>query len=156
MQLIDWTNDTVLRQYGRRMNERREVRISNPDALSKPVGYSHVAEVTGGKLVYIAGQVPIDRDGQPVGGGDFGSQVQQVFENLREALRSAGGSFDDVVKLNIYCVATVDRSQLPALRQTRDRYVNTQAPPVSTLVFVSGLVKPEWLIEIEAVAVVGR
>jgi len=89
-----------------------------------------------------------------VGDDDFRGQVQQVFANLDEAVKSVGGSFHDVVKLNCYCVDSVDRSQLPALRETRDQYVNTQSPPASTLVFVSGLVQPEWLIEIEAIAVI--
>src|SRR5215470_9469850 len=59
-------------------------RIFNPDTMAKPAaGYSHVAEVTDGKLVYIAGQVAIDRAGNPVGKDDFRAQVQQVFENLK-------------------------------------------------------------------------
>lgn len=136
------------------MNEKLGFRLSNPETLSKPNGYSHVAEVTSGKIVYIAGQVALDREGRLAGGGDFQSQVRQVFENLSEAVKSAGGSFSDVIKFNIYCVDRVDRSQLPVVRQVRDQYVNTNAPPVSTLVFVRDLVSPDWLIEIEAVAVV--
>jgi len=76
-----------------------------------------------------------------------------VFANLNEALKSAGGTFADVVKLNYYCVDRVDRAQLPALREIRDQFVNIQTPPASTFVFVRDLVRPEWLIEIEAVAV---
>jgi enamine deaminase RidA (YjgF/YER057c/UK114 family) len=117
------------------------------------MGYSHVAEVANGKIVYIAGQVALDREGQPVAQGDFRGQVRQVFANLNEAVKSAGGSFADVIKLNYYCVDRVDRSLLTALREERDQYVNTQTPPVSTLVFVRDLVGPEWLIEVEAVAV---
>jgi 2-iminobutanoate/2-iminopropanoate deaminase len=127
--------------------------IHNPPALSAPVGYSHVAEVTGGKLVYIAGQVPLGSDGQMVGKDDFAAQVRQVFSNLNDALASAGCTFAEVVKLNYYCVSHVDRRLMPVVRETRDRYVNTQAPPASTFVFVAGLVRPEWLIEIEAIAV---
>jgi len=117
------------------------------------MGYSHVAEINSGKLVYIAGQIALDREGQLVGKDDFAAQVRQVFTNLGAALESAGGSFADVVKLNCYCVARVDRSQIPVVREIRDQFVNTKAPPVSTFVFVSDLVRPEWLIEIEAVAV---
>ena len=136
------------------MSERRGVRLSSPATLHKPNGYSHVAEVTSGKIVYIAGQVALDREGQQVAAPDFRGQVRQAFANLNEAVKSAGGSFANVIKLNYYCVDRVDRSQLPALREVRDQFVDTQAPPVSTLVFVSDLVRPEWLIEIEAVAVV--
>src|SRR6266478_3877636 len=136
------------------VQKKREVRIHSPTTLSKPTGYSHVAEVTSGKIVYIAGQVALDKAGQLVGKDDFAAQVRQVFENLNEALKAAGGSFADVIKLNYYCVA--DRSQLPVVRETRDQFVNTQAPPASTFVFVRDLVRPEWLIEIEAVAVIGN
>ena len=132
----------------------KETRLSNPAAMHKPNGYSHVAEILNGKMVYIAGQVALNKDGQLAGKDDFGAQVQQVFANLSEALKSAGGSFADVVKMNYFCVERVDKSELALLRSTRDRYVNTQAPPVSTLVFVSSLVNPDWLIEVEAVAVV--
>ena len=159
MQCIDWTNKAggpkerlAEEQEGKPMNGKRAVRLSSPATLAKPNGYSHVAEVTGGKMVYVAAQVALDGEGKSVAEGDFQGQVGQVFANLNEALKAAGGSFADVIKLTCYCVDRVDRNQLPALREVRDRYVNTQAPPVSTLVFVSGLVRPEWLVEIEAVA----
>lgn len=139
------------------MSNKREVRLSSPTTLHKPNGYSHVAEVTSGKIVYIAGQVAIDKAGQPVGTDDFAAQVRQVFTNVDEAIKSAGGSFADVIKLNCYCVNRadhVDQSQMAVFRETRDKYVKTQVPPVSTFVFVSSLVRPEWLIEVEAVAVI--
>ena len=134
--------------------QSKVARIFNPPALAKPTGYSHVAEVTNAKMIYIAGQVAQDRDGNLVGKDDFSAQVTQIFANLDAALKAAGATFADVVKLNIYCVDRVDRAQVPTLRQIRDRYVNTQAPPTSTFVFVQGLVRPEWLVEIEAVAAV--
>jgi enamine deaminase RidA (YjgF/YER057c/UK114 family) len=131
-------------------------RIFNPDTISKPAGYSHVAEVNDGKIVYIAGQVALDRSGNLVGKDDFSAQVGQVFENLKAAVEAAGGDFKSVVKLNYYLAETVDAGQLPALREVRDKYVNTTNPPVSTLVFVKRLVRPEWLVEIEAVAVIKK
>jgi enamine deaminase RidA (YjgF/YER057c/UK114 family) len=133
--------------------DTRSIRLHNVPSLSAPTGYSHVAETSGGKIVYLAGQVPLGKDGQVTGKDDFAAQVRQVFSNLNEALSSAGCTFADVVKLNYYCVNQVDRSLMSVVRETRDRYVNTQAPPASTFVFVAGLVRPEWLIEIEAVAV---
>ena len=132
-------------------------RIFNPETLAKPTaGYSHVAEVTGGKLVYIAGQVAMDRSGNLVGKDDFRVQVQQVFENLKAAVEASGGSFHDVIKLNYYCAESVDPALVPAVREIRDRYVNTANPPVSTFVVVKRLVRPEWLIEVDAVAVVKK
>src|ERR1041384_2695693 len=101
MTTIDWTNDAPMR-HDRCMNASRSIRIHNPEALHAPTGYSHVAEVRGGTLVYVAGQVGFDREGKLA--GDFAAQVEQVFSNLSAALKAAGGSFADVVKLNCYCV----------------------------------------------------
>ena len=133
------------------------VRIFNPDALAKPtVGYSQVAEVTGGKVVYIAGQISQDKNGNLVGKDDFRAQVTQVFDNLKAAVEAAGGTFHDVVKLNYYCAESVDPSQIPVVREVRDKYINTANPPTSTFVVVKRLVRPEWMIEVEAVAVVQK
>src|SRR5262245_5162286 len=115
-----------------------------------PNGYSNVVEARGGRTLYIAGQLALDGDGKLVGPGDFGAQVKQVFENLKARLEEAGASFNDVVKLNYYLT---DASDLQALRDTRNNYINTENPPASTLVAVKQLVREEYLIEIEAVAV---
>ncbi len=116
-----------------------------------PAGYSHVVEVRGGRTLYIAGQLALDKDGKLVGAGDFRAQVKQVFENLKTRLAEGGASFNDVVKLNYYLT---DASDLQALRETRNSYINTEAPPASTLVVVKQLVRAEYLLEIEAIAVV--
>ena len=93
------------------------------------VGYSQVAEVTGGKLnPNIAGQVPHDTNDKLVGEGDFEAQVEQVFKNVDAAVRAAGGTFKDVVKINNYCVAAVTNEQRAAFAKVRDRYVNTANP----------------------------
>jgi enamine deaminase RidA (YjgF/YER057c/UK114 family) len=132
-------------------------RILNPDTMAKPIaGYSHVAEVTDGKIVYIAGQVAIDRAGNLVGKDDFRAQVQQVFENLKAAVEAAGGDAHSIIKLNYYCAESVDPAQVPIVREIRDKYVNTANPPTSTFVVVKRLVRPEWLIEVDAVAVVKK
>lgn len=128
-------------------------RLYDPDQLPPSIGFSQIAEVTRGKLLYIAGQVPRNAAGELVGKGDYRAQIEQVFANLDTAVRAAGGTFADVVKLNYYAVASVDPAQQRAVAEVRDRYMNTQSPPVSTFVFVSRLVHPDWLIEIEAVAV---
>src|SRR6202022_3578243 len=102
--------------------------------------------------VYLSGQVPSDASGNVVGEGDFEAQAEQVFRNLKIAIEAAGGTMADIVKLNIYLVAEVDQAEVPTLRAIRTRYVNVEAPPASTLVVVSRLAQPGWLIEIEAVA----
>jgi enamine deaminase RidA (YjgF/YER057c/UK114 family) len=124
-------------------------RFINPSTLATPPGYTHVVEIARGRTVFIAGQVALDRAGQLVGRQDFRAQAQQVFENLKAAFAAVGTDFTDVIKLNIY---VVDISQLPILREVRDRYVNTINPPASTLVEVRRLAREEFLLEIEAVA----
>lgn len=131
------------------------VRFSNPSTMAKPLStYSQIVEVTGGKTVYIAGQVAVDPTGKLVGASDFKAQVEQVFKNIKAAVESAGGDMSSVVKTNYYCAEAVDPSQLSALREVRDKYINTSAPPTSTFVVVKRLARPEYLIEVEAVAVV--
>ncbi len=125
------------------------IRFINPSTLAIPPGYTHVVEITHGRTIFIAGQVALDQAGQIVGHHDFRAQTQQVFENLKAALAAVGADFTRVVKLNMY---VVDISQLPILREVRDRYVNTHHPPASTLVEVRRLAREEFLIEVEAVA----
>lgn len=125
----------------------------NPAALARPPGYTHVVEATvPGRTVYIAGQVGIAADGKLAGQpGDFRARARQTFENLRAALAAVGAGFDSLAKLNIYL--TDCASQLPVYREVRDEYVNTAAPPASTLVQVSKLALNALLIEVEAIAV---
>ena len=131
--------------------------LFNPETMFIPTaGYSQVAEIRSGKLVYIAGQVPFDQSGNLVGQEDFLAQAEQVFRNLKSAVEAAGGRFTDIVKLNYFCVEAVDPSLIPQILKVRDQFVDIKNPPVSTFVVVERLVRPEWLIEIEAVAVVNR
>jgi reactive intermediate/imine deaminase len=106
---------------------------------------------TGGRTVYISGQVALDSTGNIVGKDDFRAQAKQVFENLKNALEAAGATFKDVVKLNYY---VIDMKQIQTLRDVRNGYINTEAPPASTLVEVRRLAREEFLIEVEAIAVV--
>jgi enamine deaminase RidA (YjgF/YER057c/UK114 family)/quinol monooxygenase YgiN len=129
------------------------LRLFDPVGLPPSNGFSQVAEVQPGKLLYLSGQVPRNAAGELIGAGDFRAQLEQVFKNIGIALSGAGATFADVVKLNYYCVDTVEPAQQRAIVEVRDRFVNTQLPPASTFVFVSRLVRPDWLIEIEAVAV---
>jgi enamine deaminase RidA (YjgF/YER057c/UK114 family) len=136
------------------MSSVARFRLFNPKGMPGTMGYSHVAEITSGKIVYVSGQVSRDEWDALVGEEDFSAQVERVFQNLKMAVEAAGGSFSNVVKLNYYCVQSVEPSQMPAVREIRDRFVNTENPPTSTFVFVSRLVRPEFLIEIEALAVI--
>jgi enamine deaminase RidA (YjgF/YER057c/UK114 family) len=136
-------------------NSNSNVHFSNPSTMAKPVStYSQVVEVTGGKLVFIAGQVALDPAGNFVGKDDFRAQAEQVFKNLKLAVESAGGDMSSIVKMNYFVAEAVDPAQQGAVREIRDRYINTSAPPASTFVVVKRLARPEYLIEVEAVAAV--
>jgi enamine deaminase RidA (YjgF/YER057c/UK114 family) len=127
------------------------IEIFNPPTIAAPKGYSHVAVVTSGKIVFIAGQVALAPDGTFVGEGDPRAQAEQVFRNLQAALEAAGGNFSHVVKLNFY---VTDVAHLPIYREVRDQFIDTARPPASTAVEVRSLFRPECLIEIEAVAAI--
>src|SRR5262245_15552142 len=122
----------------------------NPSELTKPTGYTHVVKSAPGTTIYISGQIAFDRDGRVVGVGDFRAQTVQVFENLKAALAACGATFADVVKVTTF---VTDMKNAPTLREVRTGYFGPN-PPASTLVQISGLVIPELMIEIEAVAVV--
>lgn len=126
------------------------VKRTNPPALSKPTGYTHVVDVSGGRTLYISGQVALDRAGAVVGKADLKVQTTQVFENLKAALAASRASFDNVVKITVFMT---DVSDIEAFREIRNRYF-TGGLPASTLVQVVRLARPELMIEIEAVAVV--
>jgi reactive intermediate/imine deaminase len=129
---------------------RPNVQYINPPTLSAPTGYTHVVEVTRGKTVYISGQVSLDKSGNVVGKGDFATQTTQVFENLKAALAAAGATFDNVVKVTMF---VTDMSNIATLRTIRLKYWGKN-PPASTLVQIGKLALEDFMIEIEAVAVV--
>ena len=124
----------------------------NPPTVSTPRGYSHAVVVSGGKTIYLSGQISLDRTGKLVGEGNLKAQAQQVFENLKAVLEAAGATFADVVKFGIYML---DASQVQVVRDVRDTFINAQAPPASTLVEVKRLVREEFLLEIDAIAHIG-
>jgi enamine deaminase RidA (YjgF/YER057c/UK114 family) len=103
-----------------------------------------------GNHVYVAGQPPVDAEGNTIGEGDIDAQVRQVFENLDACLRAAGATFEDVVMLTVF--STDLPSHMATIGKYRAEYFGEPVP--SSTVQVAGLVRPEWLVEIEAVAVV--
>lgn len=118
----------------------------NPTDVHAPGGYSHAITVSG-RLLIVAGQIGLDRERNVVGGGDFEAQAVQVFENLKTVLNSGGARMEDVVRLGVFLE---DRKYLPQFREVRARYF-PGALPTSTLV-IAGLVMPELLLEVEAIA----
>ena len=103
-----------------------------------------------GKLIYVAGQTSVDANGKLVGKGDIGAQTRQVFQNIKHCLEAAGATFDQVVKINVY--STDLDAHLGVIARVRQEYFS-KGPVASTTVQVSRLVDPDWLVEIEAIAV---
>ncbi|MFN0030301.1 MAG: RidA family protein [Acidimicrobiales bacterium] len=133
------------------MSELTHIR---PDGLANNPAYTQVVAARGSTTVYISGQVSLDADGNTVGAGDLGAQTAQVMANLKVALGAAGATFDDVTKITTYVVnyQPADRAVIAAARTP---YFTAGSPPASTLVGVAALAAPDWLIEIEAIAVIG-
>ena len=133
----------------------QNVILKNPEGVAKPKGYSHAAEIDLGKskMLIISGQVAMDAEGRVVGMNNFEQQADQVFKNIKTIVESSGGTMNDVVKLTFYLR---DVSNIVKVREVRDRYVNTASPPASTLVEVSDLFRDEFLLEIEATAVITK
>jgi 2-iminobutanoate/2-iminopropanoate deaminase len=130
-----------------------QTEFPNAEGLAAPNGYSHVVASRPGKLVFISGQVALNRQGELVGKDDLQAQTEQAFANIKTALAAAGASFEHVVKINWY-VKGLRPESLAVLRQARNKYVNTANPPASTLVGVAGLFREDLMIEVDAIAVV--
>src|SRR3954447_23054177 len=127
-------------------------RIPAPPRGAPAAQYSHVV-LGRGRFVALSGQVALDEDGKLVGEGDAAAQARQVFENLRRCLTAAGATFDHVVKLTYF---VTDMAHLPALRAARAEHIPDDRLPAASAVQVAALVRPEFLMEVEAFAVVGE
>ena len=101
--------------------------------------------------VYIAGQVSVAPDGRVVGKGDPEAQVRQIWRNLETAVGSVGGALKNIVKTTTY---VKDIQYAATVRRVRDELYSSSSPPTSTLLVISGLANPDYLVEIEAIAVV--
>lgn len=125
----------------------------NPDGLNKNPAFTNVIVVTGNvKTVYVGGQDAVDASGAIIGKGDIKAQTEQVFKNLQTALAAAGAGLEHVIKWNIYIV---QGQPLQAGFEVFQRVWGAKPnPPAITGVFVSGLAHPDFLVEMDAVAVV--
>jgi 2-iminobutanoate/2-iminopropanoate deaminase len=116
------------------------------------VAFSQAFLVEAGPLIFLSGQVAIDRDGKPVGGNSLSAQTRVAFSNIQDLLEAAGSSLEDVIKLTYF---VRDMSQWSQVQQVRAEFF-PKHHPASTTVEVSRLYKEEYLIEIEAIAAVRR
>ncbi|MFJ9905968.1 RidA family protein [Streptomyces sp. NPDC101152] len=126
-------------------------RFPAPGGVFPAAQYSHVVMGTG-RFVAIAGQLALDEKGELVGEGDPDAQARQVFENLRRCLTAAGATFDDIVKLTFF---VTDMAHMPAIRTARAAHIPDDRLPAASAIQVASLVRREFLMEIEAFAVVG-
>jgi enamine deaminase RidA (YjgF/YER057c/UK114 family) len=116
-----------------------------------PSGYSQAVKVTGARtIVFLAGQVPYDEHGGPAHRGNFRAQARHVFEAVRAHVAAAGGTLADVVKITTY---VTDVRYRPEFRAVREEFFGTNGP-ASTMVQVASLSHPDYLIEVEAIAVI--
>ena len=125
----------------------------NPEGLSKlrVSLYNHCVRVSGtGTTLYLAGQLARDADGRTVGVGDIRAQTEQVILNMQKILRAEGGDLQNLVKVTVF---VTDVRYRPEFRAVRDEFFGTKGP-ASTMIEVSKLAHPDYLIEVEAVAVV--
>jgi enamine deaminase RidA (YjgF/YER057c/UK114 family) len=125
----------------------------NPTGLPVPQTYTHVVVATGSRLVFVAGQEPEDEEGNLVGPGDLAAQARQVFANLGRALAAGGARPGQVAKITIF-VVNYRREHLPAIEAGRVALFGDHRP-ADSLVGVAMLSRPEYLIEVEAIAVTG-
>jgi enamine deaminase RidA (YjgF/YER057c/UK114 family) len=123
----------------------------NPTELHQPTGYSQVVVASGKRMVFVAGQVAVDPQGKVVGRGDLGAQAKQAFRNVVAALKSAGAGPGDVAKITWY-VVNYSETVRPTIVAAR-REVFGDHTPASTLIGVQALASPDYLIEVEAIAV---
>ena len=125
-------------------------KVIQPKSLNDPrPRYSQGILNSGGKLLFVAGQTASDKDGNVVGKGDIRAQTEQVFANLKAVLKAAGGTLDNLVMTTTYIT---DREYREGYNEVR-RGQYKKNPPTSTLVIVKGLAHPDYLIEINGIAV---
>ena len=126
------------------------VEFINPPGLARGT-YSHTAVVSGGRTLYVSGQVAMDETGKVIG-TTFEQQSERVFANLKVALAAGGADYSHVVKMNIF-VRDLTTAKVKALRDIRQRLFGTHQP-ASTLVATPALVNEDLMLEIEVVAVI--
>jgi reactive intermediate/imine deaminase len=125
-------------------------KILNPEKVHRRPNYNQGILVTPGKLLFIAGQTAVDAKGNIVGKDNIEAQAKQVYENIKAILDEAGGSFDDIVKTTIYITDIKNREGLHKIR--KQYFTGDQA--TSTLLVIKGLAREEFLMEVEAIAVI--
>lgn len=125
----------------------------SPEGMFQSPAFSQVVTVEGNtRTVYVGGQDAVDATGNLVGEGDLGAQTTQALANVERALAAAGAGLEHLIKVTVYVVA--GRPVEPGFRAWMRAWGNRGTPPTVSVMFVPALGQPEWLVEIEGVAVV--
>ena len=133
-----------------------EIKIFNPEGLSKPVSpYMHVARVKAQELVFIVGQVSADASDTPIGKDNFQAQCTQVFANIRTALRSVNADWSNVVQFTSYLVRPQDTAAFREFRTKEfPKMFGNGAYPPNTLLIISRLAHESYLLEVQTIAAI--
>jgi reactive intermediate/imine deaminase len=121
--------------------------VISPKTVAPPAAHYSHGVVVSGPVLYVAGQVPLDQNGELVGRGDAAAQAEQVLTNLENIVEAAGGKLEQAARTTVYLTRLEDRGPVGAVRK---RYF-TEAPPANTLLVVSSLANPDFLVEIDAI-----
>ncbi|MBN2115904.1 MAG: RidA family protein [Anaerolineales bacterium] len=140
-------------QNSESVHVKGQVQYINPNGLPKNPAFTNVVSVTGpAKTIYIGGQDAVDPSGAIVGRGDLKAQAEQIFRNIQAALAAVGAQLEHVVKWNLYVVQ--GQSLQTGFEAFQRIWGNRPNPPVISVVFVAGLAHPDFLAEMDAIAVV--
>ncbi len=132
-----------------------KIQYINPINMIKPRGYSHAISVSGNhKTVYIGGQNAINEKGELIGRGKLGEQTEQVLTNIEKILKNVGAELDNIVKFNIHILQGQNPQE--GFQAFQRRWGMNKNYPTITVVFVAGLGNPDWLIEIDAIAIISE
>ncbi len=130
-----------------------KVEYTNPEGLVKSRAFTQVVSVSGPhKTIYIGGQDAVNEKGETVGKGSLRQQTEQILSNIEKALDAVGGKIENIVKWNVYIVQGQNARE--GFEVFQQKWGAKPNPPIITGLFVAGLSNPEWLAEIEAIAVV--
>ncbi len=135
--------------------KKKPVEIKNSPQLYTPKGYSHYVQIDLGNstMLIISGMIAFDKNGQLVGKDDLARQTEQIFSNIKTIIEEAGGNMNDLVKLTIFMT---DVSQVQIFRDVRNKFINNDNPPASTLVEVSKLAGKDLLLEVESTVIIPK
>jgi enamine deaminase RidA (YjgF/YER057c/UK114 family) len=130
-----------------------QIRIFNPTGLNRPAGtYTHIAQAKAQEVVFIAGQTSVDASGALVGKGNFDAQCAQVFANIHTALRAVGADWKDIVQFTSYLVRAEDAAPFRTWRGREFPKMFPGGAPPNTLLIISRLADPDYLLEVQTVA----